>query len=70
MTAVPLVVEVLVMVRGVPSTSLSLASTLMVTLTSSSVLVLSLTAMGGSLTGVMLMVTVATLPVDEPSFAR
>src|SRR6266550_3993158 len=56
MSAVPLVGLTDVMINGSPSGSLSLTSGLMVTETSSSVLVASFTAMGGSFTGVTLTV--------------
>src|SRR6266699_3435868 len=67
MSAVPLVGLTLVIVSGSPSTSLSLTSGWMVTLTSSSVLVKSFTATGGSFTGVTVTVIKALAVPPLPS---
>jgi len=61
---------VLVIISVSPSTSMSLSSTLMVTATSSTVFVASLTIIGGSLSGAIVIVTVATLEKTAPSITR
>src|SRR6266581_992503 len=67
MSAVPLVGLTEVMINGSPSGSLSLTSGWMVTETSSSVLVASFTAMGGSFTGVTVTVISAVAVPPLPS---
>src|SRR5688572_10919306 len=67
MTAVPLVGLTVVMVSVSPSTSLSLASAWMVTDTSSTVLVTSLTATGGSLSALTVTVISALAVPPLPS---